>query len=278
MALQQASFYCPQCQQQRLFTRQEMNHTPHILASVFLCGLWLPVWFGTAFFYNARFHCAQCGFFDAVKYLKNPNLRQQEAQQAALRQPSTSIVESFTRWFSALSIKAKALVIILPIIFLLMITVIAPPEGNNNNKSTNTVQNSSNTVTSTQIASTTFSKSVPSSLSPSENLASGKKALSDGDLSTARNHLSAIPKDAKEFASAKQYLATVENREKRKVVEDELKSVESEQASVERTLNATEDYSDEGTLKKNIYLNALKRKGELQLRYIQLERKLKSMP
>lgn len=130
----------------------------------------------------------------------------------------------------------------------------------------------------TPVASTN-STPLPSTLSSTENLALGKKALSDENLSAARSHLSAIPKDAKEFSSAKQYLATVEKREKRKVVEDELNGVKSEQAGVEQMLDATEDFGEQaGSPKKAIYLNALKRKGQLQLRRIELERKLKSMP
>ncbi len=104
----------------------------------------------------------------------------------------------------------------------------------------------------------------------------GKKALSNGDLGVARSYLSAISKDAKEFVSAKQYLATLEKRERRKSIEDELNSVESEQAGNERALDLYENM--EGSIGKGSYLNALKKKGELQLRHIQLERKLKSMP
>ncbi len=52
--------------------------------------------------------------------------------------------------------------------------------------------------------------------------------------------MSAIPKESKEFASAKQYLATLEKRERRKSIEDELNSVESEQAGNERALDLYE--------------------------------------
>lgn len=82
----QASYFCPQCSAQRLFTAQEMSHTPHILATVFLCGLWLPIWLLIAATYNPRFHCAQCGYTDSPKYLANPRLRQLEAQREAERQ------------------------------------------------------------------------------------------------------------------------------------------------------------------------------------------------
>lgn len=58
----QSSDFCPNCQQQRLFTAQGMNHTPHILASVFLCGTWLPIWILLALTYKPRYRCGQCGF------------------------------------------------------------------------------------------------------------------------------------------------------------------------------------------------------------------------
>lgn len=257
-----------------------MNHTPHILASVFLCGLWLPIWVLIAATYDARFHCSQCGHSDATQYLANPNLRQQRAQQMALvGQQTASFVRSFKTWFGNLSTAWKAVVIAVPSL-LLTLGVLAPiidkpkrPSGTQTN-----ANSTSNSSVNRTALSATPTPPASSNLSPSDNLAQGKKALSDGDLSTARNHLSAIPEEAKEFASAKQYLATVERREKRKAVEDELAGVKRDQASVENMLDQTEDYSEEGTIKKTIYANALKRKAELQLRRIQLERKLKSMP
>lgn len=258
-----------------------MNHTPHILASVFLCGMWLPVWALMAASYNARFHCAQCGYSDATQHLANPRLRQQRAQQAALRAKQVdSTVQSFKLWFGNLSTPQKAMVIATPII-LLMIGILAPIIDKSNrplNSQTNT-SNTLNASSNQAIAPATLSTPPPLSLSPSENLTLGKKALSDGDLSIARSHLSAIPKGSKEFAAAKQYLATIEKREKRKAVEDELESVKRDQAGVEEMLDATEDFGEQaGSPKKALYLNALKRKGQLQSRRIELERKLKSMP
>lgn len=153
--------------------------------------------------------------------------------------------------------------------------------GGGNRQTTKPQMIANNNSSQTAIASTSSTPPPlpPSNLSSTENLALGKKALSDGNLSAARSHLSAIPKEAKEFASAKQYLATLEKREKRKVVEDELNGVESEQARVEEMLDATEDFGEQaGSPKKAIYLSALKRKAQLQLRRIELERKLKSMP
>ena len=76
--MNQASFYCPHCNQQRLFQSTPMNHTAHILAAVFLCGLWLPIWAIIAIGHQDTWRCAFCGFCDAVKYLQNPRLREYE--------------------------------------------------------------------------------------------------------------------------------------------------------------------------------------------------------
>lgn len=83
MAIKQASFHCPQCHQMKLFQAHSMNHVPHILASVFLCGLWLPVWALLAMGDSPNWHCSFCGFTDQSKYLVDPNLRQRQAVEAA---------------------------------------------------------------------------------------------------------------------------------------------------------------------------------------------------
>lgn len=81
--MNQASFHCPQCNQMRLFQSRPMNHTPHLLASIFLCGLWLPIWILLALSDRPAWHCAFCGFCDEPHYLARPGLRAQEAEQAA---------------------------------------------------------------------------------------------------------------------------------------------------------------------------------------------------
>jgi hypothetical protein len=83
--MNQNSFYCPQCCQPRLFQQQTINHTPHILASVFLCGLWLPIWIISAITDNQPWRCSFCGYSDATEYLKNPQLKAIHAQQAGER-------------------------------------------------------------------------------------------------------------------------------------------------------------------------------------------------
>jgi hypothetical protein len=84
--MNQTSFSCPQCRQMRLFQQKTMNHTPHILASVFLCGLWLPIWIIMALNDNEPWRCAFCGFTDRTEYLANPQLREIHSAQAAERQ------------------------------------------------------------------------------------------------------------------------------------------------------------------------------------------------
>lgn len=59
-------------------------------------------------------------------------------------------------------------------------------------------------------------------------------------------------------------------------IEGELAGIKLDQGRVEQLLDETQDFSDEGTLKKGLHLNALKRKAELQLQRIALERKLKA--
>jgi len=55
-----------------------MNHTPHILAAVFLCGLWLPIWALISITHQDVWRCAFCGYTNAMKYLVNPTLMEQE--------------------------------------------------------------------------------------------------------------------------------------------------------------------------------------------------------
>jgi hypothetical protein len=107
--MNQASFYCQQCQQMKLFQQPAMSHTPHILASVFLCGLWLPIWIIMAITYNPPWRCSFCGFTDSMTYLMNPDLRQIHARQyaeqrqlAAARGPS-----GFELWWNGINPQIK---------------------------------------------------------------------------------------------------------------------------------------------------------------------------
>ena len=78
MPIQQASFYCLQCRQQRLFTRQGANHILHLIVSLFLCGLWIPVWILIAIADgNKAYFCSQCGYAGSPSALANPRATQQ---------------------------------------------------------------------------------------------------------------------------------------------------------------------------------------------------------
>lgn len=81
--MDQASFLCPQCRQPRLFQSKPVNHVVHLLASVFLCGLWLPIWIFIALSHVPTWRCSFCGFSDAQRYLADPDLRSREALAAS---------------------------------------------------------------------------------------------------------------------------------------------------------------------------------------------------
>lgn len=136
--------------------------------------------------------------------------------------------------------------------------------------------NQSKTASPSPNVSTNSTPPAPSNLSAKENLEAGKKALEQEDLSAGRNYLSAIPKGSPEYAAAKQLLAKLEIREQKAKINDELRKLAREDAQQEELLNQTENM--EGTIGKQIHLNALKRKAEIQLKRIELERKLKKLP
>lgn len=244
MAIQQASFFCPVCQQQRLFTRQEsVNHILHLLVTLFSCGLWAIVWFFVTVSHNPRFHCAQCGHSDAYKYLANPNLRAQEAHlgagRAALRgEPSGSYFNSLSTWFSGFNSQGKIFVIgaaiVVGVLGLGILGALTAPNQRSNNQ-----------------ANTAVNKTNAASFSPTPTPAVALKDTPKTGTTTARQSCADI--------------------------ESELASVESDQARVEEMLDATEDFGPQaGSPKRAIYTNALKRKGELQLRHIALEKKLRA--
>jgi len=75
--IEQAQWKCPRCQrvtvQSRVIT--ETNHVAHILAVVFLCGLWLPMWILAAWSEGAgNWRCVECGY----EHLSEKERRRQE--------------------------------------------------------------------------------------------------------------------------------------------------------------------------------------------------------
>lgn len=61
MPTQQTSILCQNCHQLRLHTRNVPNHLVHALVSLFLCGLWLPIWIIVAIVSTEPFRCNMCG-------------------------------------------------------------------------------------------------------------------------------------------------------------------------------------------------------------------------
>lgn len=59
MPTQQSSFWCPQCEGQVLGTRQGCNHLLHAIITLFLCGLWIPIWILAAI--PEPYRCQTCG-------------------------------------------------------------------------------------------------------------------------------------------------------------------------------------------------------------------------
>jgi hypothetical protein len=78
MAVEQTSLFCPQCQQQRLFTRSGFNSLMHLIISFFLCGLWIPVWLILASTHHSQpYFCSVCG-------LTNRQINTQGAAQSQI--------------------------------------------------------------------------------------------------------------------------------------------------------------------------------------------------
>lgn len=252
MAVQQASFYCPVCQQQRLFTAQGgVNQIFYLLLTLFSCGLWAIVWFIQNVSYTPRFHCSQCGFSDATKYLQNPNLRAQEAQLKAERAAlgggtSSPFSNSFTQWFSALSNGQKVFMVgagfFVLIIFVGFIGALQSGNRQQSNRQSNTTSN--------------------------VNATNAAQANMQNAANAVANAANAVATSTNKTSAPKNSCADIES---------ELASVESDQARVEEMLDATEDFGPQaGSPKRAIYMNALKRKGELQLQHIALEKKLRA--
>lgn len=53
--------YCPDCGRNVLARARSINHVVHILAAVFLCGLWLPIWGLMCVFDAPHWLCNRCG-------------------------------------------------------------------------------------------------------------------------------------------------------------------------------------------------------------------------
>ncbi len=93
MPVEQAQFFCVGCQQNRLFTRQGSNNLVHALVSLFLCGLWIPVWILASMnAANAPYFCSQCGLAGNAATLSDPygKLAKQKAERREERREKTA--------------------------------------------------------------------------------------------------------------------------------------------------------------------------------------------
>jgi ribosomal protein L37AE/L43A len=67
MPIQHSQYNCSTCKRATMHVRHEaeVNHVLHLLASVFLCGAWLPVWFLIALRHSLGagevWRCQNCG-------------------------------------------------------------------------------------------------------------------------------------------------------------------------------------------------------------------------
>jgi hypothetical protein len=88
---EQASFQCPRCQQMRLFTRNGVNHILHLLVSLFLCGMWIPIWIlVTATSSNNPYYCSTCGYANSPDILANPMRAEQRRLARELKRNTPS--------------------------------------------------------------------------------------------------------------------------------------------------------------------------------------------
>lgn len=53
--------FCRTCQRKTSCTRNPTTHTAHADASLYTCGLWLPVWFFLWLISSPRWKCQECG-------------------------------------------------------------------------------------------------------------------------------------------------------------------------------------------------------------------------
>jgi predicted RNA-binding Zn-ribbon protein involved in translation (DUF1610 family) len=280
MPVQQASFYCPVCQQQRLFTSQGgVNQVFYLLLTLFSCGLWAIVWFIQNISYTPRYHCSQCGFSDAAKYLANPNLRPQEAQlkaeRAAMRGgTSPPFSNSFTDWFSGLSTGQKVFMVGL-VFFGVVLLGGFLSALQSVDREANTQANAVNTSNASNKPSASATPIVyPAGLSPAVNLEKGRMALSQGDNKTAWAHLFQIPRNAREYSSAKQLLARIPEREQ---IEFELVNLNEREKNLESMATGLA-YEVEPSELKNRLDNIEKQQREIFARRRDLNRKLDKMP
>jgi len=60
MPTEQEQLYCASCNRNTLHQRRTANHLAHGIVTLFLCGLWIPVWFIAAMS-KGNYRCQTCG-------------------------------------------------------------------------------------------------------------------------------------------------------------------------------------------------------------------------
>ena len=53
--------YCSYCKTRKRFRSEGVNHILHLLITLFLCGLWAPVWLAICMFDKGEAICTECG-------------------------------------------------------------------------------------------------------------------------------------------------------------------------------------------------------------------------
>jgi hypothetical protein len=60
--LLQIQSHCRYCNQPRLFQKPGTSHLLHAIVTLFLCGLWIPVWIIAVIMNGSKpYRCSQCG-------------------------------------------------------------------------------------------------------------------------------------------------------------------------------------------------------------------------
>lgn len=91
MSFLPASFYCPGCRKQRLFTTREPGYFVHFFLTLFLCGLWLPILLAVRWRDQDKFYfCSECGLADYKSNIINPRCCER-CQQLTARSSSSCL-------------------------------------------------------------------------------------------------------------------------------------------------------------------------------------------
>lgn len=190
-------------------------------------------------------------------------------------QSSSPSSNSFAEWFSGLTSQSKIVMVGLAVFGIPFIIGIGVAVKNANQKS-NTQSNANSTSNNSSNNTNASAKPpvYPAGLSSAENLEMGKKALDDGDQYAAWQHLFHIKKGAKEFATSKQLLARIGERDQ---IEFELEQLNEREKNVQSIASGLA-YKVEPNKLKEMLDNNERVLREIYARRQELNRRLKSLP